>query len=1579
MIGCWSPGHGSATELDVRFDPTDILAAPTSIAASIGVSNLDALIYEVDDGGTPLYPNDPNSPLGLVAVQDGFGELSTAGISLSAARFSAGIKDVVFIEIYDGKIDLADGPYLLEAGGVGITIPFFGDEPFDIQDANPDDGIPLFGLEKPEVSGGDLVKAAAFFFGQAVGFDLPVGQATDQFSLRDLLPLTVENVHLEFPDTNQLDTFTLAVDAQFNLYERDADGNIIIENGQPKRRGIFSALPFDPILAIGRPAASGCSTGTAIDWPELDSAEYPDIQGLTLCENGFVSAEVEADSLLSPNRQLMFKQLGPIFIGAREFPVLGVDNVAADGALYLGKIVDGQWDGNVAATFTLKDTTEANNNQVRASAVGQIVVTEGSDTGTTFTDTKLDLDWVVEASADTSWFGISDGYANFHTVLTNRTTPDIPFNLAFTSTIGPFDTGLIEIPLGDYFTLFGRAKVNPDAGPDEPFFILRQAGVTVNEAAPDTLKGLTFEAGGFGVSADFGHYFVLAAEPEDDPSTVDYDESIGAYFRVAIDDESGVPGGNIFGLPEWFPIQVTEVGIRFKGTDGTGDDLDVTLDQLGSNPTQPFLELANPANYRLIISGGLESSDAWPIRAQIKNLEIVISDLQKFIGEPCYTQPAKWGSDVCPLPFDVSSVNGISAGIDPFELGPVSIGGGFSLGVQDVVFDNGDHRQVLYAQVLGELSVADVGIGAELIITQYGPVLARLKSAVPVPIAGIIGAAVGSAFFGVGAAAGFQIGNQTGFVITGLEGALVFDAPSIDEIPNPLDILDRPEFARPKNLSPQEISSAITRIVKQNEEDATPTYTWNKGFRLVASGVLTNTNIYNMIGGRVTLGMNVGFDEATLEGLSQSAAQIFVRGDLEVLSQSLAQADIVFDASDPLNPTFNVAAGIPGSGGILSLLLPLQARIGAQLDTDGLAAGTAVAARTFLETVIAKASGYFADALDLVAELYENDRLAYMAELGRLESDLARLQTLQNDAGGGGVFNSLIADAEAAIETHHNRPAFFKFLLDVNQNQQLDEGGADDELGTTTETVIDGAFLRDRMLGQNGLPAALPTVEDVLTGMLTRDSLQLGVMASGRILTDLMQIAGDERLTADARVELENAFDTGIPALNALILELFDNGVTKAGDLAQAHFTQLASLVVDPTVPDVSGRTLSGDIAAARQQAEKSARMSAAIAAVIYSTLADATESATNAFFDTINPSLSIEGYMQPVILGLPVGAPREHVHVRVDKTQVDVDLSVRLMEMLTRLSTQGILPVSPISDVTDVRVHVPFVNLYKDLFLGRVPTIDSSASAPWFAGLGSSLDVYGLELAQVQGLIFPGDVVLDDGTATTGAGYLLDVEHLLEIDPQGIDTTEIFVDNQLVDENNRTNWDKLQKGGILLDGRLTLPRFLTEPVELFTQIRDQLLTDLGALSTDCDDTISCVIAHPEETFAFCATFPIFRRKLPPFSRWPSYNCSCRISSLPLSTHWEDSTHWSACRRISCLMNSWSKPVNCPELSRPNGSRTDTSLANTGRSPVPREIRKRRPASYWVSTWERRWSSDAVTSWRSLATSLAWKRISSSI
>ncbi|GIW98673.1 MAG: hypothetical protein KatS3mg111_2006 [Pirellulaceae bacterium] len=366
-----------AAELDVRFNQQDILGPPTSVAAEIGVSDLDALLYEVSDGGTPLYPDDPNSPEGLVAIEGGFGTLSTDGLALGAERFSAGIKDVVFLEIYDGKIDLAGGPNLLQAGGVGITVPFFGDEPFQIQDTNPDDDVPLLALKRPEIDAGQIVRDAAFAFGQAVGFDLPVGQGLDEFNLRDLLPLTVENVHLEFPDTNQLDTFKLSVDAQFNLYETDEDGNVVMQDGKPKKRGFFAALPFDPILAIGRPDQQSCSSGTVINWPEIDSNEFPDVQGLTLCENGFVQVEVEASSLLNPDRQLMFTELGPIFIGARNVPIPAT-SVAADGALYLGKFVNGSWDGDIAGTFTLRDTRPNENNSVRASAVGQISVSEGT-------------------------------------------------------------------------------------------------------------------------------------------------------------------------------------------------------------------------------------------------------------------------------------------------------------------------------------------------------------------------------------------------------------------------------------------------------------------------------------------------------------------------------------------------------------------------------------------------------------------------------------------------------------------------------------------------------------------------------------------------------------------------------------------------------------------------------------------------------------------------------------------------------------------------------------------------------------------------------------------------------------------------------------------------------------------------------------------------------------------------------------------------------------------------------------------------------------------------------------------------
>ncbi|GIW98672.1 MAG: hypothetical protein KatS3mg111_2005 [Pirellulaceae bacterium] len=1052
---------------------------------------------------------------------------------------------------------------------------------------------------------------------------------------------------------------------------------------------------------------------------------------------------------------------------------------------------------------------------------------------------------MVEASVDTSWFGVDQGYARFNTVLANRATPAQPFDLSFQASLESFDTGMVEIPLGDYFTIFGRAQVNTDAAANEPYFILRQAGVRVEEAAPDSIKGLTFEAGGFGISADLQRVFVMAAEPVDDPATLDFDETIGAFFRVAIDEDSGVPGGNVFGLPDWFPLHVTEVGIRFKGAEGTGDDFDLTLDQLGSDSLTPFQELVDPRNYRLIVSGGLESSEGgWPIRAQIKKLEIKLAELARYVSNSCATHPALIGSETCPLPFDVSSVNGVSIGMEPFELGPVSIGGGLTLGVQDVQLDNSEHRQVLYAQVQGELSAGNVGIGAELVITQYGPVLVRLKSGVPIPIGGIVGAGVGAAFFGIGAAAGYQIGNQTGFVIEGLEGALVFDAPPIEEVANPIDILARPEFARPKNLSPSEIEAAITRIVNKNQYE--PTFTWNKGFRLVVSGVLTNTNLYNAIGGRVTVGMNVGYDAATLEALSQSKAQVFVRGDVEILGQSLAQADIVFDSSDPINPSINVAAGIPGTGGLLSLLLPMQARIGAQFDTDGLAAGTAIAARAFLETIANESNTYLDQALGLVARRYENERLAYIGKLAILEAEVARLERLKALNGNSSVFDSLITAAQQAVDRERQRPAFFKFLLDLNENRQLDEGGPGDELGSASETLIDTAFLKNRMLGGSQVPAAIPSIADLLTpGSIDSETFQLGVMAAGKLLTDLMQVAPELDVDWDPQL-----FTTGIPQLDQLIQRLFVAGVERATALADTHFTQLVSLV-DSIEPDSSGLSLADSLIESRTRMEKSARMAGAIASVIFSTLGSAAEEATNAFFDVMNPSFSIEGYVQPVILGFPIGPPRERVHVRIDKTRIDIDAQVRLIEQLMRIATQGTLPVSPMSDITNVNVHVPFTNLFKDLFLNRIPEIDFSGPSPWFAGLGGTVDLYGLELAQVQGLMFPGDVVLEDNTATTGARYLKETEHLLVTDPGQLGSGKIYVDPQLPDDSGRTNWDKIQGGGILLDGRLTLPRFLTEPVDLFNEVKNDLLAHMQGLGQQCDDTISCVIAHPDETFAF--------------------------------------------------------------------------------------------------------------------------------
>jgi len=107
--------------------------------------------------------------------------------------------------------------------------------------------------------------------------------------------------------------------------------------------------------------------------------------------------------------------------------------------------------------------------------------------------------------------------------------------------------------------------------------------------------------------------------------------------------------------------------------------------------------------------------------------------------------------------------------IESIDLGGLTIGGGLGLGLLDIDADGDGVRdeKAMYGRILGQVAYSDVGVGVELIVTQYGPVLGRLFAGVPIPIGMLVGAVIGTVVPGAGTAVVAQIGDRTGFILTG--------------------------------------------------------------------------------------------------------------------------------------------------------------------------------------------------------------------------------------------------------------------------------------------------------------------------------------------------------------------------------------------------------------------------------------------------------------------------------------------------------------------------------------------------------------------------------------------------------------------------------------------------------------------------------------------------------------------------------------------------------------------------------------------------------------------------------------------
>lgn len=189
-----------------------------------------------------------------------------------------------------------------------------------------------------------------------------------------------------------------------------------------------------------------------------------------------------------------------------------------------------------------------------------------------------------------------------------------------------------------------------------------------------------------------------------------------------------------------------------------------------------------------------------------------------------------------------------------------------------------------------------------------------------------------------------------------------------------------------------------------------------------------------------------------------------------------------------------------------------------------------------------------------------------------------------------------------------------------------------------------------------------------------------------------------------------------------------------------------------------------------------------------------------------MNPSLTIEGEFQPVLFGIPFGEPDAELRLSLDKTGLFFETDFSVIKMASRMALPISFPV-PISDSLSAAVSLPFGPLGTqliDVLNGRLPDLTPTLSAAtnWSVFLQGGVDVFDMSLAQLSGLVFPAN-----WSSLNDRVFRSDTETQRQ-------PGEAFVVSQESLYRNLNTY-----GGILLSGQLNAPRFITNPIEVISQL----------------------------------------------------------------------------------------------------------------------------------------------------------------
>lgn len=682
----------------------------------------------------------------------------------------------------------------------------------------------------------------------------------------------------------------------------------------------LDGLPFTPIVGIG------ADTVTPTSSPE---------------DNRFRVA-VAVDSLAEG--QVRPTDLGPITLGIAD---LEVGDVVLGAQLTLGGYQDGEWVSDLAGSVTIESGIDGITGDATVDLSGSLDL-DGPGA-------RLDLTGAFTVGGR---LGDDLEFEDANLAFSLGLAVDDAFALTVTGpSLKGAGVGRVAIELSDLVRLVATdLDIDFDPPPGQPPVTLGSLSVEF-DAVAGALAGWGGTAGNLGIDADFRPVLLP-----------------GFFIDVT------VPDGERFGLPDYVPLGIDEVGIRFPN--------------LPSVVPPGGVPLAEAGAFAVRFSGGIIATERWPISATVDGLEV---DLGLLVAGR----------------FPITNLDGAGIGVEPFELVPgFRVGGSLAFGSVDV-----DGTDVFYGRLAGEFSYEGIGAGIDLVVSEYGPVLAQLQVPVGIPL------------------------DPTGLVLASVEGGLRFGGEPFPDPDRPLEILRDPAFDTDIVVTPQAIAASVARSVRQG------TFTWDDGFTLAVSGNLTHLLAPGVLSGQVTLGANIGLIPGA------TGLKLIGKGDLDFYGMPYADAAVLFDLTDPLSPRYDMAFETPSAGSPLGFVLPARAEFEVSLDTEGLALGSVLGVRSFVERL---ASGsltigqtYFTTALDTVA--------------ARLEAD-------------------------------HAKP-LSQMLLDLDGNGSVSAAEDARSIGAT--------FVVDRLLGRGGLPVLFA----IGAGGLPTGPAAGGVAAQA-LLGELLAVAG---------------------------------------------------------------------------------------------------------------------------------------------------------------------------------------------------------------------------------------------------------------------------------------------------------------------------------------------------------------------------------------------------------------------------------------------------------------------------------------